>query len=570
MTRFVTTYGVLALFLLICGGFKPVLAQVFEVGGGTSSLYQAGGGSLTMHSKGFDMTIGAGTADGHLLEGGRILKSTRNGTYIFGDDRIDFRLPTDVFDSSHYLLARGAGFSGVRRDIDIVAFGGAMSVEYDSPFFNGAKSSSPAGILFLKDKLNSKWRIYSDTVISKKFTEIVSAAWAPAPKTEIAFSGGLGANQPFGAASLTMERPIFDLRAAYILAGEQFHRAATASPEMAEPTKENVLITVRPLNFLSVTASHQNYLDPVSAASFNAGNTVNATSSIDEGSLSLHFWKTQMNGTVYRGTYQEAGLSEESNHSAAASISRDFLHRIHWNSLYLVSKPRGGNGTSSATTTFTEELNSRLSVTENLTYSGGRPGVNFGGEFLSNVLTVSASYDTFYVPANNDQPFEQALLVDVKFKVLGRMLLHGASFVDPTGHLRYTAEANSVLSHERISHPLERVSLGNYVLHGCVLDEQGVPVEGAAVVIDQAPLYTDSNGCFNLRENSPRPHQLRVVISEFLMGGNWQVVTTPTSVMSTTEDRSEEMRVIVVVRRVREISTNSDQPPRLPQGAESR
>ena len=64
-------------------------AQVFEVGGGNSSLYQAGGGSVTIHAPSYDFSIGAGTVDGHLLEGARMIKATPHGTYIFGDERID-------------------------------------------------------------------------------------------------------------------------------------------------------------------------------------------------------------------------------------------------------------------------------------------------------------------------------------------------------------------------------------------------------------------------------------------------------------------------------------------------
>ena len=254
------------------------------------------------------------------------------------------------------------------------------------------------------------------------------------------------------------------------------------------------------------------------------------------------------------------------NHAAALSIDRDLTTRLHGNASYLVSKPKGAMGMSSLLATFTEPLTARLSATQFLTYSKGRTSINFGGQFISNALTLTATYDTFYVPALNSQPFEQALLLDVKFKVLGRLLLHSASFVDATGHIRYTAEGSTVYSHEHVAKQVEHGALGRYVLHGCVLDAENRAVEGAAVMIDDAPLYTDSKGCFQMRENSPRTHRLRVVIGDFLAAGNWQVVSTPMTVTSATEEESEQMRVVVVVRRVREISQNAAEPSQ-PAGA---
>ena len=529
-------------------------AQVFEVGGGNSSLYQAGGGSVTIHAPNYDFSIGAGTVDGHLLEGARMIKATPHGTYIFGDDRIDFRLPTDIFDTSHYLLARGAGFSGVRHDIDIVAFAGATSLDYSSPFFNGAKMTDPAGVLFIKKKLSPALELYSDTVGATKLTHIDALKWTPAPKTEASVAAGVGSNQPFAAASIHMERRRFDLKAAYIEAGQQFHRITVPSPLLAEPDRENILITVVPTNFLTLSGSHQNYLVP------QYPNPTNVRSSIDQGSASLHFWRTQLNGTVYHSTYDPVPFAKESNHAAAFSLDRDMTHRLHLNAYYLASKPKGSRSTESFIGTVTETLTSHIAVNESLTYSGGHTNANFGGEFISNVLSFNASYETFYVPANNSQPFEQVLLLDVKFKVLGRLLLHGATFVDPTGHLRYTADANTVFSHTMAASHAEPVSLGKYVLHGCVLDSDGAAVEGAAVLIDEKPVYTDSTGCFYMRESKQRTHKLTVVLSEFLIGGNWQITSMPTTITSSTEENSPEATVVVTVRKVRVVSTNPPKP----------
>jgi hypothetical protein len=526
-------------------------AQVFEVNGGNSSLYQAGGGSVTVRAPSYNFTIGAGTVDGHLLEGARMIKVTPRGTFLFGDDRVDFRLPTDIFDTSHYLLMRGVGFSGVRHGADILAFAGATSLDYGSPFFNGAKATDPAGLLFLSKRLTPDLKLFSDTVVSSKLTQIVALEWTPARKMAVGYAAGVGANQFFGALSLNLSRPRFDLQAAYILAGQEFHRITVQSPLLAEPDKENIFAVVRPTKFLTVSGGRQNYLVP------QYPSPVNARSSIDQGSASLNFLGTQLNGTFYHSSYNLPSAPEASNHALALSAIRDFTPRIRLAANYLVSKPKGTSSTESLIANLSETLTSHLAVTESLTYSNGHTSINFGGEILSNRLTFSASYQTFYVPAQNSQPFEQALLLDLKFRVLGRLLLHGANFVDPTGRVRYTADGSGMAVHSETPASHEPSGLGRYLLAGCVVDSRDQPVEGAAILIDDTPLYTDSAGCFSMYENRPHTHRLGVALDGFLSGGEWEVISKPATISSTNDARQFDPQVIVTVRRIHTASAGS-------------
>jgi hypothetical protein len=234
---------------------------------------------------------------------------------------------------------------------------------------------------------------------------------------------------------------------------------------------------------------------------------------------------------------------------------RDFGPRLRLSTNYFVSKPSGLQSVSSFVASITESLNAHVSVTENLTYSNGRTSTNFGGEFLSNRFSFSASYQTFYVPARNAQPFEQSLLLDMKLKVLGRLLLHGATFVDPAGKLRYTADGQTIVSHDQHVRNPDQVALGRYVMRGCVIDPDGRPIEGAAMMIDAKSIYTDSSGCFSIRESRPRSHHLTLVTSDFLIGGQWEVSAMPATIVSTTEEQSSESTVIIVVRRIPIVSS---------------
>jgi hypothetical protein len=528
--------SVLVLLASLCVQ-RPLSAQVFEVGGGASTLYQAGGGSVTVHASSYDVTLGAGSVDGHILEGGRLVKSTAHASYILGDDRIDFRLPTDIFDSSHFLLARGGGISSARGGTEIVSFAGAIATDYNSPFFDGEKTNTPAGVFFLTKKLGPHFSIFSDTVASKQETHIDAVLWEPKPKLDLALAGGIGSNQPYGSGSLQFSRRWIDVDAAYIQAGQQFHRVALVSPQLAEPDRGNVLVTVKPYGSLTFSGAHQSYLVPLYPS------TTNVRSSVDQGSTGFRLLATQLSGTVYRSSYEG-----ESNHAVSLLASRDFTDRFHVIANYLSSRPKGSAPSSSFVSSFSEVLNARLTVTENVTTSDGHTGVTFGGQLLSNLVTINADYETYYVPANNSSPLEQALVLDVKMNLFGRLSLHGASFVDPTGHIRNTVDAKAFMAHNQTdAAPVEHASLESAIMRGCVVDTKGIPIEGAALHIDQKLVFTDSSGCFFLREHSPRTHQLEVDPKEFLAAGTWYVVSAPSNIKSSPEKDNDVIPVVTVM-----------------------
>ncbi len=518
-------------------------AQAIELSGGDSSLYQASGGTVSLHGANYEMSLAAGSANGTFLEGARMVRTTSNGTYILGDDRIDFELPTDVFDQSHFLLVRGIGYRLTQPDSNVIAFLGTNAQNYNTPFFTAAKFGNPVGVLFMTRTLNRHWQFLSDTVASYNWTQIAALRWTPAAKTEMGFSAGIGDRQPFAAASLKMERPHYDIQAAYISASPQFRRAASESPLFSEPDKENLLITARPWTKLTLSGGVQNFLVPQSTG------TQNAQSSVDQATASLRILGAQFGGSILRSAYDQPTFAPATNHGVAFSAERNLAPRFLLQANYFVSKPKGSATTASFVSNLSQQLTPHLSVTENVTYSKGHSSLNFGGEILTNLFSLSATYDTFYVPAQNQQPFEQALLLDLKFRLFGRLLLHGASYVDPTGHLRYTADANTILSRTpaRTTTPAP-VSLGRFVMRGCVVDTRGAPIEGAALLIDEKPVFSDSSGCFSAWESHPRTHRLSIALAQFLNSDHWQVASMPQSIVSAVDERSLEASVVITLQ----------------------
>lgn len=545
--------------LLVTSGFGFLLpatlaAQVIELSGGDSSLYQATGATVTLSTSNYNLSLGAGSVNGRFMEGARMVKPTPDGTWIVGDDHIDFRLPTDVFDDGHFLLVRGIGYRSSQKDSDLVAFVGTDSQNYTTPFFSAAKFGVPVGVLFVKKNLDEHWQFLSDTVASYNWTEIAALKWSPNARTEVGFSGGIGDRHPFLAASLKMERKRYDLEAAYIDASQQFRRVASLSPVFSEANKENILANFRPWKPLSLSAGIQNFLVPLlpeSTAEPAYSEMENAQSSVEHAGANLGFLGAQLSGVFLRSTFNQQGFAPASNHSVALSAMREMTPWCNLQSSYFVSKPKGTSTTQSFVANISQQLNPHLSILENVTYSNGHTGINFGGQILSNRITVSATYDTVFVPAQNTQPFQQALLLDVKFRLLGRLLLHGASYVDPTGHLRYTGDLNTVVNRGPAAQQTSaETPLGRFVMRGCVVDARGAPVEGAAFYIDEKSVFSDSAGCFAVWENHPRTHRLTAALSQFLDGGFWQVVSMPATISSTGDEKSLEATVMISLRRL--------------------
>lgn len=541
----VRSWAIFALLLPFLCLLHPLGAQVFEVNGGASSLYQVDGASLTMHGPSYDIATGLGFAEGRLLEGMQIVRAMPFGKLLGGDLRIPFVLPTDIFDSSHYLLARGAGASITREGSDLLLFGGATSTDYSSPYFDGATTRDPAGMIFIRQALGTHWTLVSDTILTDRITSIASVQWKPIPRFDLALAAGEGSRAPYAAVSIKFYRPTIDIQAAYILASAEFHRVMRQPQLLAEPDRANATVTYKPATYLSLSAGRQEYLVPASSSGSNM------QSQVDQAAVGLHLLGTQFNSTVYDSHFRQSTGAPAMNHAVALTIARKFKPRYQVSTSYLMSRPHEAHAFESLISTLSEVINSRLTVTESISHASGNTSVNFGGEFLSNLFSASASYETIYVPTNNSRPFEQALMLDSKLNLFHRLSLHASSGVDPTGHVRYTADMKTIMTVNRAdSSVIEHVGLGRFVLRGCVQLPSGAPVEGAAIELDGKMLYTDSTGCFVDRENKGRTHTLQVLPQEFLADGNWAVISEPRTITSAPENERPNPAKLLIVARV--------------------
>jgi hypothetical protein len=122
--------------------------------------------------------------------------------------------------------------------------------------------------------------------------------------------------------------------------------------------------------------------------------------------------------------------------------------------------------------------------------------------------------------------------------------------VDPTGHVRYTFGMSTWLyrTSGMMSARSETFSIAKFLVQGVVKDDQGNPVEGAALHIGKEVVYSDSTGAFLERMGKHGPFPLSVAPDEFIMNGVYETVSAPSSVRAETDDAAANVEI--VIRRV--------------------
>jgi hypothetical protein len=88
-------------------------------------------------------------------------------------------------------------------------------------------------------------------------------------------------------------------------------------------------------------------------------------------------------------------------------------------------------------------------------------------------------------------------------------------------------------------------SISKYVVQGLVKDQQGLPVEGAALHIGKEIVYSDSSGHFEVQFSKHGPYALAVAPGEFLSNAVYEVVTAPAQVRADADDIASQIDIVV-------------------------
>ncbi|HZP18344.1 MAG TPA: hypothetical protein VFB00_10285, partial [Terriglobales bacterium] len=517
--------GALLMLLLLAAGAE---AQVFRVQGGASTLLNAEGGSVEFKAPTYDGSVGLGFYNGKVQFGAETRYLFRGYTMLAGDDSVPFTLPTDVFDASHYFSARGAGVTRTQADRSFYAFAGTTSTWLGTGFFNAASSDSPVAIFFYQRKLNDRLRFVSRNILSTRQTLLEGLEWSPEKWARAAVTAGIGSNQKYAAVSFDAENPKLAFKTSYVITGDMFRRVTVLSPMSSEVNKGNVQMLYRPNDYITLTTGHQNILQPLTPGA------PLQQASVDQVSADFHverfyfgtgLFKSNASGRRSRGTNLYAG--------------RRIGQRIEVNANYFDSQSQNTPDTKIISGTVRESFSSRFSLLQLISRTAGQTTFAFGGDFTSNRLRLRADYQNVYLPFRPNRPFAQALALNVAFRVAGPLQITAASNVAPDGRLRYSIGASTYLYRfggmaSSLSSP-DSFSMGKYVVQGTVKDDQGGPVEGAALHIGKQVVYSDSSGNFLVRFSRRGPFAFSVTPEEFISNLIYETVSAPAQVKAEPE-----------------------------------
>jgi hypothetical protein len=118
----------------------------------------------------------------------------------------------------------------------------------------------------------------------------------------------------------------------------------------------------------------------------------------------------------------------------------------------------------------------------------------------------------------------------------------------PDGRVNYTGSASTFFYAGDVltagSRPVE-IKFERYIVQGTVVDESGIAIDGAAVQVGGATVFTDSRGRFFVRLSSNRTAPVRVLFDEFLATGRFEAVSVPETARPVVERESVPVRIIV-------------------------
>jgi hypothetical protein len=511
--------------------------QAFVVTGGSSSTFSAHGAAVEFRTEKRVGRIDLGLF-GRPGVGFSMRQAYRGRMVTFGDQQMSLTTPTDISGGGYYFLGRGVGLQSKKGPNESLFFAGATSTGLRAPFLNVFRAEQWAVAYLAERQLSPSTRWVSRNLFSKRQTSIQSLEWT-GEHLKLAASVGVGADQPYAASALVFDRDWITLNASYSRAGETFRRVTATAFQFAENDRENLRLQLVPAENVRVVVTRNHYLAP-EGSGLSGRATVNG----------FGFWtsiaRTQLHGSLF----QSANTLSRSR-GLALGARRPLTRRAEA-SFDVLGIGRLFSRNSTYVATFREQLDARLTLSQVITRSQGQTTVSYGGTLLSNLVSVTAEYQTVFLPfaAAGPNQFKQVLVMGLHFQLPHGIQLRSDTSVLPTGRVRYTTYATSY-GYRAMSVSPGASSSGafyRYLVSGRVVDTEGYPLEGAAVQIGSDLAFTNSEGAFSVRLRKGSAVALVVAVGEFVAPGRYQVVAAPDQVVPALD--GEERTVSIVVRRL--------------------
>lgn len=508
---------------------------VVEVQGGGSSLIGGYGATANFWRSGVDGWIGLGYLDG-LRAGAFLRKAINQDTLGIGNSALVMRLPTDVFTPGYNLLVQGISFSGGNKATSYLGFAGASSAGIGAPSFQPTSIEEPLGAVFLQHRAGTNVRLSASAIMAERQTFLPGLQWQPSPDVTAALVAGVGSNRPYAASSILLRQGPLGVKASYAWNPDRFRRAAVPTPNQAEVDRENVSITYDLSPQFSIGVGRQNFVQDSSDSALPvraSGNTVFAGGRVREVRLSAGLYDSHSQG--------------RRNLSSYLAVGRELTRWLDAELYLLQSRPESLPTETTPLANLRWRLSPRLGLNQQVSFHGGRPTVLFGASLVTSIGEFGVDYQIVHQPFKPLNPFRSALNLTARLQ-LGRYSTSLGTYVRPDGAVDYSASGSTFLYMGSFGGAQPQqigTGMAQYVVRGKVRDDSGNPVEGAAVELSGEVVFTNSSGEFLLRVKRPNRYTLTVLPAEFLLPGVWEIVSAPSEVTASVEERATLVEIVL-------------------------
>jgi hypothetical protein len=523
-----------ALTFLPC--FSAAAQTVVEVQGGGSSLVDGYGATANFWRPGVDGWIGIGYLNG-FRAGAFVRKAMQHDTLGIGNTALVMRLPTDIFIPGYNLLVQGVTYAGGSKRTSYAGFAGASSNGIGAPSFQATNIQKPMGAVFFQHRAAPTVRVTASAIFAEKQTVLPGLLWEPAPDITAGFVAGVGSARPYGASSLSLRRGPLDLKASYAWNPDRFRRAAVPTPNQAEVDRENLTISYELTPEFSVGVGRQNFVQDSSDSSppvRATGNTVFAGGRIRQIRLSAGLYDSRSQGN--------------SNLSSYFAVGRQLAQWLDTEIFVLQSRPEGLPHVTTPLANLRWRLSSHVGLSQQVSVHEGKPTILFGASLITSIGEFAVDYQIVHQPFKPLNPFRSALNLTARLQ-LGSYSTSLGTYVRPDGAVDYSASGSTFLYMGSFGGAQQQQigggRMSQYVIRGKVQDPNGEPVEGAALDFSGEMVFTNSSGDFLLRVKRPSRYTLTVVPAEFLLPGQWEVVSAPSEVTAAAEMRATPVQIIL-------------------------
>lgn len=511
-----------------------VHGQVFQVEGGSSTLFQASGGSMQVRTPDTEASVGLGFLDGEFTSGGWYRRKWDDLTFTLGDEAIPVRLPTDLFDSSHYFFGRGSSLAIQRPRTRIFTFAGVTSNGTSAPFFPGGNFGKTTGAVFIDHELSRNLHFSSRNIFSARQTSISGLDWVPYVPLKLSAAAGVGANSGYLASGISIETAPVSVRAGYVDAGQDFQRVLVTTPLTSENTGANFMVTVRPLRHLDLTAVHFNLIQP----EIQTNSVLHA--SLNQYSAAFHVQNTSVTGSLYQSRTEGMATT-----GSSLSLTRNLTNWLTTGASLYHAREDHAPSLTSFVGMLREMVCPRLALTQLVNHSNGSTNLSWGGDFISNPITVGVNYQTVYSPFFPKSPFRQVLLFNLHFQPTHLFQVTSATYVGIDGSVKYTTYGGLMAYRGEADTTGSHFKFPSYIIQGRVVDENGDPVRGAAILIDKDLVFSDQDGEFFTRRKNHHPVRLNVQLGDFADAGNFTVLSCPSIAVPTEPDSTNVIQIVL-------------------------